>query len=243
MKNSEILRGLGLTVHEAEIYEILLRVGPAIISKIVEQTGFHRPTVYRALIPLQEKGLVSTSTKGKRKRYAAEPPEKLAGTFKVFRDDFETMLHELRRKYELNKNQPIVKVFEGKEGVRAVVNDLVESQKQGSTYYRYTSKKAALAGEKYLPRDFRKNVIAKQLQRLMITDALAEWQKKPRGTHFHKLLPPDTPLFDNNVSEFIYADKVVFMDFNNETAILIEDPMIADFQKKLFNAFYRLLER
>ena len=134
-----------------------------------------------------------------------------------------------------------MKLLEGKEGLRFAFNDILDSQKRGNVFYRYSSKKSITAAEKYMPRDWRISRDAKQLQRLMITDAVAEWQKKPSLTHFHKLLPPDAGLLNDNIAEVIYANKVAFADFDSEVAVIIEDPMIADFQRKLFKVLYKLL--
>ena len=92
MKTPKILQSLGLKKHEAEVYEALVELGPATISKIVEHTGLYRPMVYRTLAPLKLNGLVTTVTKGKRKLYAAEPPDKLASLFESLKKNFEVAL-------------------------------------------------------------------------------------------------------------------------------------------------------
>ena len=160
----------------------------------------------------------------------------------MLKKDFEAVLPELRRTYDLQKTKPVVKFLEGKEGIRFALNDIVDSQRRGDKFYRYSSKKSIMAAEKYMPRDWRARRDAKQLQREMITDDIAEWQKKNCWSHFHRLLPPDSGLLTDNIAEVIYGDKVAFADFDSEVAIIIEDALIADFQKKLFRVLYRLLK-
>jgi len=241
MINHRILKSLGLTKHEAEVYITLVELGPSIISHIVKQTGLHRPTIYRTLIPLQRKELISVIVKGKQKLYTAEPPDKLATVFESLKGDFEKILPDLQRIYERKKKQTLVKFLEGKNGIQFILNDLVHTLKRGEVYYRYSSKRAALALEKYIPRGLRKRRDAKQLQRYMITDAAAEWQEKQTLNRAHKLLPSSSHLFNDNTAELIYAGKTAFIDFDSETAVLIENPTTAEFQKKLFKALYNLL--
>ena len=48
-------------------------------------------------------------------------------------------------------------------------------------------------------------------------------------------------LFYYEISELIDSQKVAFMDYQTETAIVIENPAIAEFQKKIFQMLYQLL--
>ncbi len=56
------------------------------------------------------------------------------------------------------------------------------------------------------------------------------------------VIPPNTDDFRDNVFMTIYGHKVAYIDFNTETAITIANPMIAEFQKKLFKLAYNSLK-
>lgn len=241
METIDILSRFGLGKNEAKIYDALIKSGSAIISQIVKQTGLHRPTVYKALIPLQEKALVTVVSKGKRRLYSAEPPERLSGILESFKNDFDAMLPELQRTYSVSKKHPIVKFLEGREGIRAAIGDIVNSQKRGSTYYRYTSKRAADAGDKYVPRSYYTRRDAKQLQRVLITDALTDRQKRASLNSSYKILPAGINISEDNIEEFIYANKILFIDWDSETAVIIENSIVSDFQRRLFKVLYNLL--
>ena len=60
------------------------------------------------------------------------------------------------------------------------------------------------------------------------------------GCHELWLREEDGP-FDYNVTEVIYGDRVAFIDYNSETAMIIESKVIADFQKHIFKSFYKKL--
>ena len=40
----------------------------------------------------------------------------------------------------------------------------------------------------------------------------------------------------------IVSDYLAFIDYNSETAMIIENNVIADFQKHIFKSFYKKLE-
>ena len=57
--NKKILKQIGLTENEIQVYLTLLKIGSSGVSTIAEHSGLYRPYVYDTLERLQEKGLVS----------------------------------------------------------------------------------------------------------------------------------------------------------------------------------------
>ncbi|MDP3771421.1 MAG: hypothetical protein Q8R16_03925, partial [bacterium] len=53
-----------------------------------------------------------------------------------------------------------------------------------------------------------------------------------------KVVPPAYNLFQYDVVQLIYANKVAFMDYNTETALIIENSAVAEFQKNMFKLLY-----
>jgi hypothetical protein len=56
------------------------------------------------------------------------------------------------------------------------------------------------------------------------------------------IIPKEYDEFDQDVTMTIYGDKVAYIDFTNESSIIIESPMIAEFQKKLFILLHKKLK-
>ncbi|MDR3558263.1 MAG: hypothetical protein P4L61_01900 [Candidatus Pacebacteria bacterium] len=54
-------------------------------------------------------------------------------------------------------------------------------------------------------------------------------------------MPDDLGPFEHNVTEVIYGDKVAFIDYGSEIAMIIESKKIAEFQKHIFRMFYKKL--
>ena len=242
MKTENILRTLGLTEKESDVYLSLLESGPALISQICRDTGFHRPTVYQISSSLQSKGLISITTLGKQKRFVAETPEKLRALFEMIKTDFQNFLPGIQDVYDNQDKRPLVKFFKGKKGVTSVIEDLLVSLKRGESYYRYGSKKAQMEVQKYLPKDYVDKRESKQIGRYVITDQLSEHQKRrPSLDRFHKFISNNLGFSDCNIIELIYKNKVVFADLGSVNAVIIENADVANFQKKIFMTLFNLL--
>ncbi len=56
-----------------------------------------------------------------------------------------------------------------------------------------------------------------------------------------KIVPRNFDLFEYDATELIYADKIAFVDYNTETAVIIENPKLAEFQKKIFKLLFMKL--
>ena len=238
MKIAEILQKIGLSEKESQIYTALLETGPATVSGIFRSTGIHRPLIYKTLPFLISKELITISPKGKNKLFVAESPEKLKSLFFKLSSDFESALPELEKMHQSAGHRPIVKFLQGKNGLRFVFEDLVTTLKKGDIFYRYSSAKDSIKNEKYLPANYRQMRDQKQLERFVITNESVSMQKKTRLERATKLVPQQYGLFDYDITQLIYGDKAAFVDYNTETAIIIEDTQIAEFQKKIFKLLY-----
>ncbi len=127
---------LGLSNKEAKVYIAALRVGPAAVQQIADLANVKRVTTYVVLESLIAMGLVSQSTKGKKALYTAEPPVNLERLVQKRRRQLEhqetslaEMLPELMGLTALPKDSPAVKLYEGEEGIRALVSTAYTSLK------------------------------------------------------------------------------------------------------------------
>lgn len=236
--NSVELEAFGLAKNEAKIYVALLSGGPANIARLAARAGIHRPIVYKTLPGLKRKGLVSEAPKGKRTIYHAESPQRLKTLVESIGRKYVRLLPELENLSEARGPHPLIRYWEGRRGIRLAIRDVVVALKRGEVYYRYSSRKSAKEHEKYIARDYRRIRDEKELQRFVITSAELSKTKKPRLERAVKIVPSRYGLFDYNIAQFIYADRVLFIDYNTDTAMLIESKMIAEFQKNIFRILY-----
>lgn len=237
MKNKDILEQIGLTKDESTIYRTLLSVNPISISEIVRKTGIHRPTVYKTLPALLEKQLVSIMPKGKNKLYVAESPERVEQIFEALEDEFNSEIHTLFENYKVRDKKPLVKYAEGDAAIKNIYSDVVHSLDKDESYYRYSSA-LTLSRKKYVPKDYRSVRDKKDLNRYIITDSESLKRSSNRLGKSMKSIPKDSDLFDLDITQIIYGNKVSLVDYNSKTTITIENEMIARFQEKIFKLLF-----
>jgi hypothetical protein len=134
-----------------------------------------------------------------------------------------------------------MKIFYGAKGIQAVFDDVVDHSKKGDTFYRYTSEVDLDKVNSYLSPDYRKKRDAKKLERLVISNPTSKNKKQPRLERFIKTIPPEVSLFNQNVIQLVYGERIAFIDLNKEECLVIENPALADFQKVIFKQLYKKL--
>lgn len=241
----KLLRKLGLSEGACTVYLALLESLPLGVSDIARKTGEYRPAIYRALAELTRHELVVVAPGKKRKLYSAEPPEQLRNLVEASLDELDRELPGLNERYKLRGKSPFVRVFEGKKGIAAVFTNLVERLPRGGTFYRISAERDLARTNAYLPKDYREKRDAKALERFVITSKEVGEQKGARMERAMKYFPNGDKqrdvVFDQDTIELIYADTIAFMDLNTETALVVESPPLAEFQKKLFRLLYQRL--
>ncbi len=238
MNIEKILKNIGLNSSAIAIYTALLGSAPLSVSTIARKTGLHRPIIYRNLPELIEKGLITTSPRAKKKLYAAEHPDKIKRLIGELGSELDKIMPELDTIYNGASSRPVVKYLEGKQGIRFILEDIVHTLKKGDTFYRYSSTKDGKKGPSNLPADYRKIRDEKKLERFVITSEEGAKYAKPKLERSIKVVPKEYGLFDYDITQIIYAGKVAFIDDNTETAIIIENSTIANFQKKIFKMLW-----
>lgn len=242
MQYTKTLQKIGLSERESLVYIDLLENGASTISDIARRTALHRPSIYQTLPLLEESGLVSKGPKGKRTYYGAESPEKLKKIMENLSQGFMATIADLEEMYEQKEKKPTIKVLTGKKGIQSVFYDTIETLKKGDTYYRYSARTNLEKTRDYLPSDYRELVAAKQIQRCVITSERQAKTKRPRLEREIVTIPKRFDLFEDNVSKIIYGDKVAMIDYNTEMVLIIENPLLAHFEEKIFKFLFRFLK-
>ncbi len=134
--NKELLLYLGLSRREAEAYYVLLETDESLASEISERTQESRTNTYDTLNSLLKKGLISYVIKNKRKYFAASNPKKLLDWLDLKKEEIdkermkaESLIPELIKMRLPKEKETVVEVYEGKEGVRTMLKETVDSSK------------------------------------------------------------------------------------------------------------------
>ncbi len=238
-----LFQRLGIPEKTARIYLDLLTYGSSSISEMSLRTTLHRPEIYRSLPFLIEERLIEETLRWKRSFYKALSPDRIEALIREFEQKNEPIVAELKNQYERLEKNISVSYQEGKAGVSRVFDDIVDSLPKWAIFYRISAENDVERANTYVPKDYREKRDKKQLERIVISSNRAATVKQKRLERDILIIPKEYDLFDQDVTMTVYGDKMAYIDFSNESSIIIENPMIADFQKKLFILLQKLLER
>ena len=70
----------------------------------------------------------------------------------------------------------------------------------------------------------------------VVADAREKDGRHPN--QYWKVIPAAVEIFNYNITQRIYEDKVSFVDYNSNSAFIIENKQFAEFQKSIFKLFW-----
>src|SRR3989344_7869400 len=131
------LETIGLTKKEADLYELLLKLGETPANEVIKQSKLKRATAYKSLYSLEKKGLVKKDASKNVIRFRPESPDKLMNfadqqheEFDRAREDLRTLIPKLVSDYTLSVEKPIVRTFEGAEGIKKAHLEILSEKKE-----------------------------------------------------------------------------------------------------------------
>ena len=144
MQIEPILKDLGLGDKEIAVFLALLELGPSPVRTLATKASVNRGTTYDILKSLIKEGLVSFFNKTNHRYFVAEPPERLLSLVnnrKQELDDInkkiEESLPELKLRFERRGGRPVMTMFEGLPGIRAILDDILSSVAKGKEKIYY----------------------------------------------------------------------------------------------------------
>ncbi|MFH1522486.1 MAG: helix-turn-helix domain-containing protein [Patescibacteria group bacterium] len=242
-----ILKKLGLTDKELNVYLKLLEYGAISVRSLAELTGLNRGTTYDVLKRLQEIGLVSYYVAETKQKFIAEDTDKLMELVRDKEDDIikikerlSELIPELKSLQDKNDSKPATKLYEGKKGIKFILDDVLTSVEATlvKEYYLYSAKQASEDWKKAYP-NFTNDRIKKKVKVKVISLA--------QGGGLHGL-DERRWLGTNDESAtfiFIYNSKCAFVsrDANGSpVGVIIENKMIYETQKIIFLKLWELLK-
>lgn len=234
---------IGIPEKTARIYLDLLDHGESSIADICKRTTLHRAEVYRAIPFLKEEKLIEETILWKRNLYRALSPDRIEAMIHEFEKRNTPLVSELKNKYDTLWKNISVTYQEWRLGVTKVFEDIVTSLPKWSVFYRVSTENDVNKANTYLPSDYREKRDKKNLERYVIMSSKSAKNKYPRLERELVIIPESIDDFNQNISMTIYGDKVAYIDFSNESSIIIENPLIAEFQRKLFMLTYKNLKK
>ena len=228
------LRALGLLESEVKVYLTTLERGPSTVIDIASATRLSRPATYTAIEALAERGLMSTVVAGKKRLYAAEHPDRLLQYAKRKQAEFNARLADLERgvpelALRVGGERPIVKSFEGKEGILAIIEDVRATRpKTMEEIANIDAMRAVLPLDDLKP-------MREDLKRFGTTvrGLYVGTNVRPERFTDARILPTEFARFTGDV--FIYGSKVALVTFSGTFhSVIIEDAAISGTLRTLF---------
>lgn len=232
---ARVLEGLGLSHAEATLYLALLQLGPSTTGPLIDQTGLQSSTVYHVLGSLREKGLISSVLKGKIKHYQAESPTCFLLFLEEKKRKITRILPSLRRMEAKPKEKQTAKVYEGMNGMKTAMNDIILTMRPGEEYLFFNVSSDALKKEKVI-RFFRNYHLRRDAKGILVRGLTFQESKKEMGRIHHGLKHSKI----RYVGEFfptgliIYKNKVITLDWDTLTAFVIQSDSVSRAYKQFF---------
>lgn len=238
----QILKELGLTNNEVEVYLALLQKGSTSVNEIAESSGLHRQAVYNALDRLLEKGFVSFVIKNNKKYFQGIKPEKILDYIKEKEERFNAILPELIKLTKVSGEDTSVEVFKGKEIVRIVYRDIINEfqKRKGEVLISGVDERKFIEEDKIALQQH-----LKKLQRLKCTESVLV---REGDTYFVEGLQTKyrwiSAEFFSPTPIYVYNNKLTTIIWGNPNyAIIIENKNLADSYRKQFNLLWKVAKK
>ncbi len=238
------LETLGLSDKEARVYMALLPRQDTGTSNLIRATGLHGQFVYMALERLEELGLAKHVIQSGRKKFSANPPDRILALVDEKKLTAQTIVRQLREQFA-GKHEQSFEVFQGDTAFVAHEFALLEAMPEGDTIdilggggHKYVS----LMGPEM--NEYEKKRIEKRIQlRYISTDGNQNYLKimaQTRPFFDYRVLPEaapgvDTDILMDKINFLLYGDPVVSFTFTNKT--------VADGYRRFFEVLWNLSSR
>ncbi|PIP34068.1 hypothetical protein COX69_00620 [Candidatus Falkowbacteria bacterium CG_4_10_14_0_2_um_filter_48_10] len=247
--DKSLLKKLGLSDKEIAVYLKLLEYGALSVRSLAAIAGLNRGTVYDLLKNLQAGGLVSYFHESTKQKFVAEDPEKIQPLLAAKEADLREvkkglvdLIPELKSLQDKEASRPTTKFYEGKNGIRLILEDVLKVTADvdvDKEYYIYSATKASDDLRAAYP-DFTRDRVRKKIAVKAISLA--------RGGRLHGL---DERRWLGTHDEsatyiIIYAGRCAFISRDHQGAplgVIIENTAIYETQKIIFLRLWEMLGR
>lgn len=241
MISSNILNSLSLTEAQASVYLAALELGESNMQDLSRKSGIKRTSIYNFIDTLKERGLITETTKNKRKIYSAVDPQALLEIQKSRITEFERTIPELLAVQKRSSKKPRVAFFEGKEGMKEVYLDMLKDKNDIIAYEDIEHMMATLGTffSEYPKERAKRNIPFRSITRDS-KEARTVVKSNIKLLRKSKLLKSADWKTEIN----IYGNKVAMMSLRSRRpfAVVIEDADIAETLRIAWNELWDRLD-
>lgn len=235
------LEEFGLSNNESKIYIAALILGTQTANTIAKRAGLLRTTTYEILKSLVNKGLASYVIKDKKKYFEVVDPKVLIEVLEEKKTKLKQVLPELLKIKKSILEKPSVEVYEGKEGLKTILEDLLKNAKKNYKVIGNNMKFREVLYDYYV-----ESFINKRLK----TGISCQFISEP-GKETIKLQKEDKKvkritkimgeLFNSNAELFIYEDKIAIFTLIKQQpiGILIKEKSVSELFRIIFDKIWK----
>jgi sugar-specific transcriptional regulator TrmB len=235
------LQAVGLQEKEAKVYLATLELGKGTAQQIAQKSGLKRPTTYVIVEELMQQGLVSSYYEGKKQYFVAEHPDRLGDLLKQEQEELEKkqahlkmLLPQLQSINNRQTDKPVVKYYEGKEGVITMVQECNKTAYGQEVFMAYSQDAIMSVFDEKTLKELSVTRLAQNVKvRTLYTWSGGELKNVP-NTQDVRLSKEELPI---DCELAIYDDKIRISSLKNRiVGVIIEDKEIS----RAFKAIYEL---
>ena len=231
------LKKLGLTGNESKLYLELLRRGSISANELAKKLGFDRTLTYQVLNNLIEKGLVNYIIKENKKYFEPSNPENLLNPIKEKESLALNLIPQLKSIEKIHKEEQEVKVYEGKRGLKVLLEDVLSSKNVcifGATGKSYEilkfemphlikkAEKTGLSGRMITSLEYKNHQMSK------IKGIKTRYLETMKG-------PATTMIYEDKVSMHVLTEKPLI--------VIIKNKEIADSYRDYFETLWKIAKK
>ena len=243
---NEIIGSLGkagLSEKEAKVYLAALELGDATASDIAIKSNLPRTLVYDLLERIIELGLASYAVKDNKKYFRAANPEELIRIIKEKEQAISSIMPALKEIHKLEgAKRPQVEIYEGKEGMKTVMDDILRSGVK--EFFGYGSSRSSYEVIPAFMEEWHKRRIKQKVVMKVIYNNTKQTREKVKNLKSslaytnYRFMPIE---LESPTAMVIYADKVILQSWTKEPfAVLIESKEMAENQKRYFEELWKI---
>ncbi len=243
-----LFRQLGLSEKQAKIYRVLLGRRTARAALISSKSGINRSNTYVLLTDLVNRGLVRELSKGQVKSFQAVEPSKILELARKRQKELEAagnlaeeMLPELTKVWKTSVGRPVVRYYEGRDGLEAVFED-VYAKKEGPVYGCVDLERM----EGVFPETLASKLLPKRIKYGLMAYSIIGDSAKARELHkqderqLRKSVLIDAQAFPLPAEIDVYEDKVAMLSFEKGefVGVIIQNQAFATSLNSLFRLVF-----
>lgn len=241
MRNIErTLTEHGLSSKETAIYLATLELGSGSILAISQHAHMPRSSTEVVLGRLQKQGLVSSFRRKRVKHFSAEDPRKLLHDAQQRTDRLKDIVPGLTNLFGTTKVRPVVRCYEGKAGVRVILNEILDEAKELITLSSTLDLYKTLTAE--YP-DFVKERVARKIPVKAISrDSPFARQRQKLGPQELREIRILQESIEYHGMIYVWNDKVAMFSLTKDLiGLIIESKELANAQRAMLQLIWNQL--